>query len=250
MSLLQYVTLAFTIQSILIAQNKVLEKNTFTKINLKYIYFMLSILQIHLYIYVPNKNTLRLYFWYTKIIVLYLKFAKQLHFVCNANVLCGSSAEAQLKTCWSVFDCAKVKLLQVYWRYTLNILHLKTDIITKIIQTSSIVILKHILGLILRNVHCAQVIKLYISNKIRSYNWTILVWTKCILNILLFFTREPIQHLFPLNALSNISDYGSKMGGKQQIYVDLNVLHKLMTWYATEHKERFSTASVERGKAL
>ncbi len=33
---------------------------------LKYIYFMLSILQIHLHIYV-NKNTLQLYFWYTKL---------------------------------------------------------------------------------------------------------------------------------------------------------------------------------------
>ncbi len=29
----------------------------------------------------------------------------------------------------SIFDCAKVELLQVYLRYTLNILHLKTDII-------------------------------------------------------------------------------------------------------------------------
>ncbi len=26
-------------------------------------------------------------------------------------------------------DCAKIELLQVYFRYTLNILHLKTDII-------------------------------------------------------------------------------------------------------------------------
>ncbi len=92
MSLLQYVTLYFTIQSILIAQNKVLVKNTFTQIYLKYIYFMLSILQIHLYIYVPNKNTLRLYFWYTKIILLYSKLAKQLilsvmHIYCLVVVL-------------------------------------------------------------------------------------------------------------------------------------------------------------------
>ncbi len=37
MSLLQYVTLPFTIQSILMGQNKVLVKNTFIKMYLKYI---------------------------------------------------------------------------------------------------------------------------------------------------------------------------------------------------------------------
>ncbi len=35
-------------------------------------------------------------------------------------------AEVQLKMNWSILDCAKVELL-----YTLNILHLKTDIIQK-----------------------------------------------------------------------------------------------------------------------
>ncbi len=55
----------------------------------------------------------------------------------------------------STFDCAKVELLQVYFRYTLSILHLKTDII----QFSSKVTLKHILLLILRNMHCAQVVR-------------------------------------------------------------------------------------------
>ncbi len=44
---------------------------------LKYIYFMLSILQIHLYIYVLNKNTLQLYCWilnwYTLSLLVYLK---------------------------------------------------------------------------------------------------------------------------------------------------------------------------------
>ncbi len=40
---------------------------------LKYIYFMLSILQIHLHIYVLNKNTLQLFF-YTNLA--YLKSAK------------------------------------------------------------------------------------------------------------------------------------------------------------------------------
>ncbi len=29
----------------------------------------------------------------------------------------------------SMSDCAEVELLQIYFRYTLNILHLKTDII-------------------------------------------------------------------------------------------------------------------------
>ncbi len=53
----------------------------------------------------------------------------------------------------SIFDCAKVELLQVHFRYTLNILHLK------IIQFSSKVTLKHILDLILRNVRCAQVVR-------------------------------------------------------------------------------------------
>ncbi len=53
------------------------------------------------------------------------------------------------------FDCAKVELLQVYFRYTLSILHLKTDII----QFSSKVTLKHIFDLILKNVHCAQVVR-------------------------------------------------------------------------------------------
>ncbi len=50
-----------------------LVKNKYTKMYLKYIYFMPSILQIHLHIYVLNKNTLQLYFWYTKL--LYLKSA-------------------------------------------------------------------------------------------------------------------------------------------------------------------------------
>ncbi len=56
---------------------------------LKYIYFMLSILQIYWHIYVLDKNTLKLYFWYTKL--LYLKSAKLeqliLHFNCVEVVL-------------------------------------------------------------------------------------------------------------------------------------------------------------------
>ncbi len=54
---------------------------------LKYIYFMLSILQIHWHIYVPNINTLQLYFYYTKTGVLKSVKLKQLilylmHFNC------------------------------------------------------------------------------------------------------------------------------------------------------------------------
>ncbi len=47
-------------------------KNKLTKMFLKYIYFMLSTL--HLHIYVLNENTLQLYFWYTSLV--YLKFGK------------------------------------------------------------------------------------------------------------------------------------------------------------------------------
>jgi len=50
-------------------------KNKYTKMYLKYIHFMPSIIQIHLHI-----NTQQLYFWYTKLksakleqVILYLK---------------------------------------------------------------------------------------------------------------------------------------------------------------------------------
>ncbi len=58
-----------------------------TKNYLKYIFFVLSILQIYLYIYVLNKNSLQFYFWYTKLV--YLKSAKLelilylMHFNCK-----------------------------------------------------------------------------------------------------------------------------------------------------------------------
>ncbi len=92
-------------------------------------------------------NTLQVYFWYTKL--LYLKSAKlkQQFFW----LLLFTCAEVQLKIYRSIFDLAEVELLQVYFRYTLNTLYLKID--TVIIQSSSIVILKHII--ILRNVHCS-----------------------------------------------------------------------------------------------
>ncbi len=40
-------------------------------------------------------------------------------------------AEVQLKIYWNIFDFAKVEILQVYFRYTLNVLHLKADIIQR-----------------------------------------------------------------------------------------------------------------------
>ncbi len=49
-------------------------KNKYTKMYLKSINFMLSILKINLHMYVLNKNTLQLYFWYIK--RLYVKSAK------------------------------------------------------------------------------------------------------------------------------------------------------------------------------
>ncbi len=59
---------------------------------LKYIYFMLSILQIHLHIYVINKNTLQLYLWYTKLVCLKSAKFEQLilylmHFNCEEVAL-------------------------------------------------------------------------------------------------------------------------------------------------------------------
>ncbi len=59
---------------------------------LKYIYVMLSTLQKHLHIYVFNKNTLQLYFWYTKLV--YLKSAKF----------------QQLILCLMHFNCAEIVL--------------------------------------------------------------------------------------------------------------------------------------------
>ncbi len=58
---------------------------------LKYIYFMPSILQIHLSIYVLNKNTLQLYFWYTDLVYLSAKLEQLImylmHFNCAEVVL-------------------------------------------------------------------------------------------------------------------------------------------------------------------
>ncbi len=115
-----------------------LVKNKYTKMYLKFIYFMLRLLQIHLHIYVRNKNTLQLYFWYTNRV--YLKSAELEQLIlCLKDWLCGSSVEVQLKIYWNIFDWAKVEPLQVSFRYALNILYLKTDIIH---QSSSIVALK------------------------------------------------------------------------------------------------------------
>ncbi len=67
-------------------------KIKYAKMLLKYIYCMLSILQIHLHNYVLNKNTLQLYYWYTKL--LYLKSAKL----------------EQLMLCLMHFNCVEVVL--------------------------------------------------------------------------------------------------------------------------------------------
>ncbi len=49
-------------------------KNKYTIMYLKYIYFMLSILKIHINMYVLNKNALRLYNWCINLV--YLKSDK------------------------------------------------------------------------------------------------------------------------------------------------------------------------------
>ncbi len=48
--------------NILIFLKRFTSENKYTKMYLKYIYLMLSILQIHLHISILNKNTLQLYF--------------------------------------------------------------------------------------------------------------------------------------------------------------------------------------------
>ncbi len=69
-----------------------------------------------------------MYFWYTKLV--YSKSAKLEQLIFYLMYINYVEA-VQLKIYWSIFNCAKVELLQVYFRYTLNILHLKTDIIQK-----------------------------------------------------------------------------------------------------------------------
>ncbi len=70
--------------------DSIVKKNT--KVYLKYIYFVQSVLQMQLCIYVLNKNTLQLYFLYTKLS--YIKFAKL----------------EQLILCLMHFNCAEVVL--------------------------------------------------------------------------------------------------------------------------------------------
>ncbi len=96
---------------------------------LKSINFMLSILKLHLHMYVLNKNTLQLYFWYIK--RLYVKSAK--------------------------FEQLIFYLMQ-FNIHLITYLAIKDQYYSKIIQSSSKVTLQHILGLILRNGHCAQVV--------------------------------------------------------------------------------------------
>ncbi len=69
-----------------------LVKNKYTKMYWKYIYFMLSTLQINVHIYVLNTNNLLLYFLYTKLVYLNSDKLEQLilylmHFNCVEVVL-------------------------------------------------------------------------------------------------------------------------------------------------------------------
>ncbi len=64
---------------------------------------------------------MQLYFLYTKLVYLMSAKLEQL----SLYLMRFNCAEVQLKI-WRIFDCAKVEILQVYFRYTLNILHLKT----------------------------------------------------------------------------------------------------------------------------
>ncbi len=66
-------------------------KNKYTKMYLKYIYFMLSIQQMHLHMYVLQ-NTQQLYFYYTNL------------------VYSGSVKLEQLMLCLMFFNCAEVVL--------------------------------------------------------------------------------------------------------------------------------------------
>ncbi len=72
-----------------------LVKNKYTKKYLKYIYFMLRLLQIHLYIYILNKNTLQLYFQYAKLV--FLKFAKLEQLILCLMHFNSAKVEVQLK---------------------------------------------------------------------------------------------------------------------------------------------------------
>ncbi len=81
--------------------------------------------------------------------------------------------------------------------------------------------LKHILSLLLRNVHCAQVVlqiklnyyyffisvslKRYVSKHVNRFKIYVL-WNKCILNILLFFTR-----VFMFNRRKKVSQAWNNM---------------------------------------
>ncbi len=62
-----------------------------------------------------------------------------------------------------IFYCAKVELLQVYFRYTLNIFHLKTDIIHKILIKTDI---KTHFRLNIKK--CALCTSIYNKNKVES----------------------------------------------------------------------------------
>ncbi len=99
--------------------------------------------------YVLNKNTLQLCFQYTNLV--YLKSTKLKQLI--LYLVQFNCAEVVLKSNQSIYDWAKVELLQVYFRYTLNILH---NILFKdqTILINSAIITHFRCN---RNVHCAQV---------------------------------------------------------------------------------------------
>ncbi len=82
---------------------------------------MLSIQNTFTYLKLPRKYTFNLLNVNLKSEKLEQIILNLIHFNCVEIV--------QLKIHWSIFDCAKVELLQVYFRYTLNILHLNTKLI-------------------------------------------------------------------------------------------------------------------------
>ncbi len=93
-----------------------LVKNKYSKMYLKYIYFMLSIQQIHLHIYVLNTNTLQ--FWFTKLVYLNSAKLEQLilylmHFNC---------AEVVMKSNWRYTEVYLIVLKWNYCKYTLGTL--------------------------------------------------------------------------------------------------------------------------------
>ncbi len=79
-----------------------------------YIYFMLSILQIHLNMYVLIKSTMQLYFYYTKLV--YLKSAKLEQLI--SYLMHFNCVEVVLKSSWRYTDVYLIVLKWYYCKYT------------------------------------------------------------------------------------------------------------------------------------